>query len=485
MIHLPELCLEQVFRELDNDVETLHSCILVNRLWFALAISELWKNPFDTIQSGNQKNQKRHRSLVDVYISCLPKDIRDNIYSGTTRSPIFNYVKYLRYIDIAPISKSVNKWIVSKKVEELPLFKHLHVTCKRSITRDYETAIVETLCDYFISCSIRIDEIDLSCRLFNLFDHPFANPNLSRIKTFRCSVMYLPDLMEAGIFKSASKIAKDIQYLEIRFICSYNNYSSNSKNSPVKDVTGLIESQKNLKHILLQCTSVEFPMLLASLCTHTITLTHIELYRIVYGCGFPLCYLAKLENLQHFQLEGCSFTGSSNKNVDVSSFRRLKSLIVKTTNIQTDILEIFIRQANNSIRLLEIRDFRDLRELICSCKNYCTLLTKLVVSINQGTLLPIISMVTTCRNLEEIQIYDETMKDGGFYLPSDAFDVNCKHTADEFICQLGSALPDTVHTIRLIMDWVYRTSSLDFFFKQCNAKKLKKLEFSNCSFFSS
>ncbi|RGB35921.1 hypothetical protein C1646_698609 [Rhizophagus diaphanus] len=34
------------------------------------------------------------------------------------------------------------------------------------------------------------------------------------------------------------------------------------------------------------------------------------------------------------------------------------------------------------------------------------------------------------------------------------------------------------------MDWFYKSSSLDIFFKQCNAKRLQRLEFSNCSFFS-
>src|SRR6185437_13879224 len=119
--------------------------------------------------------------------------------------------------------------------------------------------------------------------------------------------------------------------------------------------------------------------------------------------------------------------------------------------------------------------------LIYSCRKYCASLTKLIVSINQGTLLSIISMVTTCRNLEEVQIYDETMQDGGFYVPVDQ---SCTHRADEFICQLGTALPETVHTIKLIMDWYYKASSLDTFFKKCNAKRLKRLEFSNCSFFN-
>ncbi|CAI2161420.1 7628_t:CDS:2 [Funneliformis geosporum] len=455
-------------KQLDNDVETLYSCILVNRLWFTLAVPELWKNPFVTMSSGNPKHQG---SLIDVYIACLPKKVRENIYSGTTRSPIFNYAKYLRCIIIGTMCKCVSKWIISKKDELLSLY-YVHVT---GIANN-ETVIVKTLCDYFISCSTRIDEVDLSYRPINLF----LNPNLSRIKTFRCSVMFLPDLLEAGIVKSASKIANDIQFLEIRFICSYN-FSSGTMNTPVNDIIDLIESQNNLQHVLLQCTPFEFLTLMVSICTHTKTLTSIDLFKIAFGCGLPLQYLAKLENLQHLSFICCNFSGTSDLNVDDLSFQRLKSITIKVTNIQVDILETLIRQARDSIRVLEIRNFRNLRELIYSCRNNCTLLTKLIVSINQGTLLSIISMITTCRNLEEIHIFDETMQEG-FYMP---IDIKCTLTADEFICQLGMALPEKVHTIRFIMDWFYKSSSLDTFFNQCNARRLKRLEFSNCSFFSS
>ncbi|GES91687.1 hypothetical protein RCL_jg13932.t1 [Rhizophagus clarus] len=47
-----------------------------------------------------------------------------------------------------------------------------------------------------------------------------------------------------------------------------------------------------------------------------------KLHRIIYGCGFPLYCLAKLENLKHFKLESCSITGLSKENVGQSSFQR-------------------------------------------------------------------------------------------------------------------------------------------------------------------
>ncbi|PKC60624.1 hypothetical protein RhiirA1_425716, partial [Rhizophagus irregularis] len=48
---LPELTYE-IIKYFQNDFSTLHSCILVNRLWCRLAIPLLWETPF-SISTGN------------------------------------------------------------------------------------------------------------------------------------------------------------------------------------------------------------------------------------------------------------------------------------------------------------------------------------------------------------------------------------------------------------------------------------------------
>ena len=42
---LPEL-INEIIQYFHNDFSTLHSCILVNRLWCRLAIPLLWEDPF-------------------------------------------------------------------------------------------------------------------------------------------------------------------------------------------------------------------------------------------------------------------------------------------------------------------------------------------------------------------------------------------------------------------------------------------------------
>ncbi|RGB38891.1 hypothetical protein C1646_691229, partial [Rhizophagus diaphanus] len=62
---LPVDCFEEIFRFLQEDKTSLHSCILVNRLWCENTAPFLWRQPFFFI--GTTPSEK----LIRTYISCL------------------------------------------------------------------------------------------------------------------------------------------------------------------------------------------------------------------------------------------------------------------------------------------------------------------------------------------------------------------------------------------------------------------------------
>ena len=41
---LPADCLNEIFENLEDDKVTLHSCLLVNRLWCEVSVRILWRN---------------------------------------------------------------------------------------------------------------------------------------------------------------------------------------------------------------------------------------------------------------------------------------------------------------------------------------------------------------------------------------------------------------------------------------------------------
>ena len=57
---VPEL-INEIIRYLRNDFSTLHSCILVNRLWCRLTIPLLWEDPFSI-------STKNHSFLTFTYV---------------------------------------------------------------------------------------------------------------------------------------------------------------------------------------------------------------------------------------------------------------------------------------------------------------------------------------------------------------------------------------------------------------------------------
>ncbi|GET62460.1 uncharacterized protein OCT59_019166 [Rhizophagus irregularis] len=109
---LPELTYE-VIKYFKNDFSTLHSCILVNRLWCRLAIPLLWENPF-SIPTGNY-------NFIGIYLHNLNGDLKaqlneykidGNLFPSNT---LFNYPIFLKYLYTWKIISSIEEW--SKDVE--------------------------------------------------------------------------------------------------------------------------------------------------------------------------------------------------------------------------------------------------------------------------------------------------------------------------------------------------------------------------------
>ncbi|CAB5199759.1 unnamed protein product [Rhizophagus irregularis] len=105
---LPELTYE-VIKYFQNDYSTLHSCILVNRLWCRLAIPLLWENPF-SIPTGNYNFIKiySHNSNSDFKTKLIEYKIINS--SSLPSNTLFNYPSLLKYLNINKIIFSVVRW---------------------------------------------------------------------------------------------------------------------------------------------------------------------------------------------------------------------------------------------------------------------------------------------------------------------------------------------------------------------------------------
>ena len=94
MSQLPADCLNEIFEYLEEDGATLHSCLLVNRLWCEVSVRILWRK----IRS--------YKLLFVCVIDGLREIFHDNGLTSLTsisKSPTFNYISFCKILPIDEI----------------------------------------------------------------------------------------------------------------------------------------------------------------------------------------------------------------------------------------------------------------------------------------------------------------------------------------------------------------------------------------------
>src|SRR6266542_414757 len=89
MSHLDEDCLKIILTELQDDQNSLYSCILVNRFWCRISIPILWKKPFVP------KNVKLYNMIIYLLRLSSKKLLFDhNVLPTISNKPFFNYISF-------------------------------------------------------------------------------------------------------------------------------------------------------------------------------------------------------------------------------------------------------------------------------------------------------------------------------------------------------------------------------------------------------
>ena len=102
---LPADCLNEIFEYLEEDKPTLHSCLLVNRLWCEISVRILWRNVWNLIYPHWIRSLKVDASILSTLIACLPNESKELLYKNnifistpTSKPPLFNYAKFFQFI---------------------------------------------------------------------------------------------------------------------------------------------------------------------------------------------------------------------------------------------------------------------------------------------------------------------------------------------------------------------------------------------------
>ncbi len=93
----PTDCLNDIFEYLEKDKFSLHSCLLVNRLWCEVAVRILWKNVWIFLFPCSKYPQQL--AILGTLTICLPIKSTDLLHMNrifiptpTLKPPLFNYI---------------------------------------------------------------------------------------------------------------------------------------------------------------------------------------------------------------------------------------------------------------------------------------------------------------------------------------------------------------------------------------------------------
>src|ERR1041384_4323267 len=74
---LPNDCLNEVFEILEDDKPTLHSCLLVSRLWCKISVRILWRDIQYFRHFNTYRLSKVDSAIYNTLISCLPIESKE------------------------------------------------------------------------------------------------------------------------------------------------------------------------------------------------------------------------------------------------------------------------------------------------------------------------------------------------------------------------------------------------------------------------
>ncbi|CAB5193461.1 uncharacterized protein OCT59_026732 [Rhizophagus irregularis] len=407
MVQLYADVLLMIMLELQDDISSLHSCVLVNKSWSRIAVFFLWKYISRINEITYSRDRDSRVKLYKVIANFLPIEsenllINNNIILPSyklPRKPTFEYMNYFTQITPYWIRDMVQLFIKEdsthkKNLLETQIYNLIFVNCKNINHFHLSTDI-----EFYKFPSVGSFFLNLQSLLIN-----FDNNNMVTSKT---------------LFELAT-ICQNIKTLEV-FYC----------NEDSKGLALFIEMQHNLRSLFLNFidNKNKYPLLSNVVKKKAATLKTLMTTPLIDPGSF-----LSLINLQHLELINHDGNEPYNcyKNVDwkqwedcldKASFPNLR--IFEATLIPSSIECLIIEKSDKSIIEIDIccsREFQDYRaknlNLIIIISKYCPNLRSLNLDIDPGNLCEIDRIFSNCTVLEKLSfnINVSTLSDDGDYL---------------------------------------------------------------------
>ncbi|PKC69790.1 hypothetical protein RhiirA1_455559 [Rhizophagus irregularis] len=389
-------CLNEIFEHLEDDKITLHSCLLVNRLFCEIAIKILWRNIWNFKYSIIYKPYYRTHvpsAIINTLIACLPNEsknlLNDNgIFlinpSIIQKPPLFNYPSFCKVLSIHGIDQMIhyilenNHLLITTK--SLKFNKYL---LSQEILKMFMNQIssLKSL-NYYSGYSKKVQNI--------MFIHlPESKFCLSNLFELNCS----SDIY-SEFFYQISQICQNIKSLNIKF----ENFISDG-------LIDLISLQNNLKSLTLRYYDNKNDLSNNNVIYSTLSKFLIILTKLrIEAYYLPLSFISNFLNLQEIILSLESEDSFDDFNhLQFINFKNLKILKflfkISRINLLIKFLEI------NGKNLLEFCiDYDHDYSLNLAIAKFCPNLKILSTIFMNNELETLKLILNNCKYLENIKV---------------------------------------------------------------------------------
>ncbi|CAG8698553.1 2759_t:CDS:2 [Dentiscutata erythropus] len=426
---IPADCIEEIVEFLENNIRTLHSCLLVNRLWCQIVVPVLWRQPF------RYKRFNPSSNLLQTYWSCMTIDcisIEDKLIlqefniklpDSNQSSVIFNYPSFIKRLNYRDLYDFVVIWYGDPN----------NLRHKRPFRQDPMKTIAKCLFNLFIvkGCFARYEYCEQT-------------------------------------FINAASSCHEIETLVIR-MCMNDEWSTERAQSELEALSKLIDAQKHLKEFIYveypgrfwwspssRLKNVEF----SSLNSQVNSLTVVEFYHVDFRFWHPLNSIAGLINLENLVFNNCRHQEYVMEPFRFGSFMKLKKLVMNgyegISFIQPDLLDTLLQHVSKSLMYLSIiMTAETTTTVINAIEKYHFDLLELAIKLDQSHFFVLQSCpFYNCPRLNKLVV-----SSWGYM----------EVVADAILPQLGKSLPPSLEHLEILAPWMFTLRALDSFLVNCRA----------------
>ncbi|CAI2179344.1 15934_t:CDS:1 [Funneliformis geosporum] len=440
---LPPESMIQILKHLENDIPSLHSCVLVNRHWCITSVPRLWFEPFTSKLSENSI-----LSLLQTYFRCLKYDqdkisLSNNLplpqrITTTKRSPFFKYASFLKSLNTRLLGKYVSLWINSSTTSE----------DKGNVTK----MMLRALYKLFIESGAKLDSLTLDVSAGSMdiaVEISLIKRNLNFISNIRKLVCIFSNFSSSEVLFNLSELWNELPNIckRIRIL----DVDANDMHwTSGQTLVNLIESQKELSNVKFRSFGSRVTSAVATLAKKSETLTSLEFECIDFR-------KVSLDGLEHCtKLETIRFIGG--KDCDIETFRPLIKAKCKIRTLE--LIEIsdyesvlpLLEKVGWSLEHLIINPIKN--SLVEALPRYCPNITYLNISIASLFISHLLLLVSGCQ-LEYLVIHSNSIED-----------------TEIILNEMGKVVPPSLHYLELLMPLT--SDQLNTFLMHCRAP-LKKL----------